>query len=143
MLPRSGGNGQLSVSPPDLAVVRGHGDRGSAAVNGAYFLRWHRDDFVSWEHPIADIEAAYAEVESLMSAGVFRRRRTPDAAGLSNNGGALLPTRPVGERWPTRRVNRILQQHSRRGGRTPVTTAEAFLRPALGRPNLTVRTSTT
>ncbi len=133
------------VSPPDLAVVRGHGIGGSAAVNGAYFLRWHRDDFVSWEHPIADIEAAYAEVESVMSASPFADDELPDAArAFEQWWGALLPTRPVGERWPAVGVNRIHSNSTceAAGGRR-VTTAEAFLRPALWRPNLTVRTSTT
>jgi hypothetical protein len=122
------------VSPPDLAVVRGHGIGGSAAVNGAYFLRWHRDDFVSWEHPIADIEAAYAEVESVMSASPFADDELPDAArAFEQWWGALLPTRPVGERWPAVGVNRIHSNSIRdaAGGRR-VTTAEAFLRPALG-----------
>ena len=132
------------VSPPDLSVVRGTGIGGSAAVNGAYFLRWHRDDFASWDHPVDAIEAAYAEVEAAMSVSPFGDDELPEAVhAFETWRGSRSPTHRIGDPWPVVGVNRVRSNSIRdaAGGRR-VTTAEAFLRPALGRPNLTVRSLT-
>jgi len=140
---RMGRTVSYPVSPAELSVVRGHGIGGSAAVNGAYFLRWHREDFGDWEHSIGDIEAAYTEVEAAMSVSPFGDDELPDAAhAFEAWWGTHLPTRRLDDRWPVTGVNRVHSNSIRdaAGGRR-VTTAEAFLRPALGRPNLTVRTA--
>ena len=141
---RMGRTVSYPVSPAELSVVRGHGIGGSAAVNGAYFLRWHREDFGNWEHSIGDIEAAYTEVEAAMSVSPFGDDELPGAAhAFEAWWGTHLPTRRLDDRWPVTGVNRVHSNSIRdaAGGRR-VTTAEAFLRPALGRPNLTVRSRT-
>ena len=50
---------------PGLAAARGSAIGGSSAVNGAYFLRWHRDDFASWPRgwDLDRIESAYDELD--------------------------------------------------------------------------------
>jgi choline dehydrogenase len=142
------------VRPDGSTVVRGNGIGGSAAVNGAYFLRWHRDDFRSWEHTLADIDAAYRDVESAMSVSAFRDDELTDtthafeqwfgpvAGGRSSVDAGRGPAGREGidSRWPRVGVNRVRSNSIRDacGGRR-VTSAEAILRPALDRSNLTVR----
>lgn len=47
-------------------LPRGRGLGGSSAVNGGYFLRWHRDDFDGWSPqvwPMSSIEAAFDHLD--------------------------------------------------------------------------------
>ncbi|MFE0749627.1 mycofactocin system GMC family oxidoreductase MftG [Gordonia sp. NPDC058843] len=128
----------LGVSAP-----RGSALGGSSAVNGGYFLRWHRDDFGSWpagwEPDVVD--AAYDEVDG--PAGTMGVQPVSDDE-LGDAGGAFehywsarVPARPVMQRWPVVGLNRVL---TNRTGVARRSAADAYLLPALSRPNLRVLT---
>ena len=125
---------------PDLSIVRGRGLGGSATVNGAYFMRWHRDDFDTWQGTwTADaIDEAYTELDATMAVHPYTDGElAPTARAFERYWGARCPTRPLDEKWPVVGVNRV-RSNSLDGARR--TSAEAYLRPHLTRPNLRVRT---
>ncbi|MGW0037642.1 mycofactocin system GMC family oxidoreductase MftG [Gordonia sp. NPDC003376] len=129
-----------------LPVVRGRGLGGSSAVNGAYFLRWHRDDFDGWPAgwDLDTVEAAYTELDGpggRMSASPFGDDELGDTAiAFESFWRTRVAVRAPADRWPIVGVNRVIS--NRRHG-LRMTSAEAFLRPAIGRPDLTVRTGVT
>nr|WP_307190329.1 mycofactocin system GMC family oxidoreductase MftG [Gordonia desulfuricans] len=144
------GSGEPHATPvPEasgLPVVRGRGLGGSSAVNGAYFLRRHRDDFDDWPAgwDLDTVEAAYAELDGphgRMSASPFGDDELGDTAiAFESFWRTRIPVRPPGDPWPIVGLNRVVS--NRRDG-LRMTSAEAFLRPAIGRPGLTVRTGVT
>lgn len=122
-----------------LSIVRGRGLGGSSAVNGAYFMRWHRDDFDSWrgQWTLGAIDTAYAEIEQRMEAAPYRDLDLADTAiAFEKYWGRVYPTRNVDDPWPTVGVNRV-RSNSVDGHRR--TAADAYLRPHLDRRNLQVR----
>nr|WP_064569445.1 mycofactocin system GMC family oxidoreductase MftG [Gordonia sp. LAM0048] len=129
----------------DLGVyaARGSALGGSSAVNGGYFLRWHRDDFGSWPagwEPDA-IADAYDELDA--PAGTMGVEPVADDE-LGDAGRAFerywserAPVRPIAQRWPVVGLNRVL---TNRSGVARRSAADAYLVPALSRPNLRVLT---
>jgi GMC family mycofactocin-associated oxidreductase len=126
-----------------LPVVRGSALGGSSAVNGGYFLRWHRDDFDDWPaqwSPEA-IAHAYDELDApdgTMGVTAFADDELVDVVRLFESYWAqAMPVRATADPWPIVGVNRV---RSNREGPLRRTSAEAYLRPAIDRPNLTVIT---
>lgn len=121
-------------------VVRGSGLGGSSVVNGAYFLRGHRDDYSAWPWSINEIEAEFVSLERAMSVSAFgdeelgivataferywRRSEAGTAGGAQN----VEPSA-----WPVAGLNRV--RSNRRDGHR-FTAADAFLSEM--RPNLRV-----
>ncbi|AFA74654.1 putative oxidoreductase, glucose-methanol-choline family [Gordonia polyisoprenivorans VH2] len=144
-LPISASSGFVTVhdAPPGQTVVRGRGLGGSSAINGGYFLRWHRDDFAGWPSGwgVDDVEAAYRELDDAdgpMSVHPFGEDDLgPAARAFERFWSTRVPVRDVTDRWPIIGLNRVLGNNAHR---LRTTSAEAFLRPALARPNLVVRT---
>lgn len=126
-----------------LGVVRGSGLGGSSAVNGGYFMRWHPDDFADWPTgwEIDHIAAAYAELDApggTMGVEPVSDDELGDAASaFEEYWSSRVPVRAVADRWPVVGVNRVL---GNRTGIVRMTAAEAYVRPALTRPNLRVVT---
>ncbi|EON33203.1 MULTISPECIES: mycofactocin system GMC family oxidoreductase MftG [Gordonia] len=126
-----------------VSAARGSALGGSSAVNGGYFLRWHRDDFGSWPagwEPDA-IAGAYDELDA--PTGTMGVGPVPDSE-LGDAGGAFehywsvrAPVRPIAQRWPVVGLNRVL---TNRSGLARRSAADAYLVPALSRPNLRVVT---
>ncbi|MEO9327776.1 mycofactocin system GMC family oxidoreductase MftG [Gordonia aurantiaca] len=129
-----------------LTAARGNAVGGSSAVNGGYFLRWHREDFASWPQgwDLARIEAAYDELDGptgTMSVSPVTDDELGDAGeAFEGHWSTRTAVRPLDERWPVVGVNRVL---SNRTGPLRRTAAEAYLASALGRPNLRVMTDCT
>ena len=133
-----------------LSVIRGRGLGGSSIVNGGYFLRWHREDFDGWLSgwSIADVEAAYDELDGgagpgggTMSVSPFADDELDDIClAYENHWARELPVREPAQPWPIVGVNRV---RSNRVGPLRMTAAEAYLRQAISRPNLTVLTAST
>ncbi|ALG85686.1 mycofactocin system GMC family oxidoreductase MftG [Gordonia phthalatica] len=117
-------------------VVRGFGLGGSSVINGGYFLRGHRDDYVSWPWPIEQIAAQFDAVEQAMSVSAFRDDElgTFARAVEAHWDGAGL-ARPLSDDggFAAFGLNRV--RSNRRDGHR-VTAAEAFL--SAPRPNLDV-----
>ncbi|WP_231894265.1 MULTISPECIES: mycofactocin system GMC family oxidoreductase MftG [unclassified Gordonia (in: high G+C Gram-positive bacteria)] len=123
-----------------LPVVRGRGLGGSSAVNGAYCMRFHRDDFDAWQGPWTPdvIDKAYAEVDEKMGVHPFPDADlAPTALAFERYWGETYSTRQLDDPWPLVGVNRV-RSNSVDGIRR--TAADAYLRPHLNRPNLRVRT---
>ena len=126
---------------PGLAAARGSAIGGSSAVNGAYFLRWHRDDFASWPRgwDLDRIESAYDELDGpggTMGVSPVADDELGDAGeSFERYWAARADVRPLEERWPVTGVNRV---RSNRVGSLRRTAAEAYLSRALDRPNLRV-----
>ncbi|MFW0795541.1 mycofactocin system GMC family oxidoreductase MftG [Gordonia sp. CPCC 205515] len=121
-----------------LAVIRGRGFGGSSVVNGGYFLRWHADDFARWPTGwgLTDIERCYDELDDTMSVSVFADDELTEVGRrFETHWATRLGARPLADRWPVVGVNRV---RSNRIGALRMTAGEAYLRPALTRPNLTV-----
>ncbi|MEP9393558.1 MULTISPECIES: mycofactocin system GMC family oxidoreductase MftG [Gordonia] len=124
-------------------VVRGRGLGGSSVVNGGYFLRWHDTDFASWPSGwgLAEVEAAYRELDD--PGGRMSVRPAADgelsaaARAFERYWASRVPTRDPVQRWPIVGLNRVLGNQV---DGLRMTAAEAYLRAAIGRPNLTVRT---
>lgn len=124
-----------------VTAARGSALGGSSAVNGGYFLRWHRDDFRSWPagwEPDA-VAAAYDELDG--PAGTMGVEPVPDDE-LGDAGfdferywATRVPVRPLTQRWPVVGLNRVL---TNRSGVARRSAADAYLVPALSRPNLRV-----
>ncbi|WP_035734740.1 mycofactocin system GMC family oxidoreductase MftG [Gordonia polyisoprenivorans] len=156
-LPISASSGFVTVhdAPPGQTVVRGRGLGGSSAINGGYFLRWHRDDFAGWPTGwgVDDVERAYRELDETdgpMSVHPFGEDDLgPAARAFERFWSTRVPVRDVTDRWPIIGLNRVLGNNElldnnavlgNSAHRLRTTSAEAFLRPALARPNLVVRT---
>ncbi|MEE3851113.1 mycofactocin system GMC family oxidoreductase MftG [Gordonia sp. LSe1-13] len=126
-----------------LGVVRGRGVGGSAAVNGGYFLRWHPDDFVGWpdDWGLEDIATSFDELDGpngTMGVSAFADDELADVVEHFETYWAKeLPVRAPRDAWPITGVNRV---RSNRDGRLRRTSAEAYLRPVVDRPNLSVVT---
>ncbi|MYR08727.1 mycofactocin system GMC family oxidoreductase MftG [Gordonia sp. SID5947] len=124
-----------------LGVVRGRGFGGSSSVNGGYFMRWHADDFVDWPPGwgIDEIDAAYTELDGrggTMSVSPFADDELAEVtATFESYWSDIVPARPLGDRWPIVGLNRV---RSNRDGMVRRTAAEAYLRGALNRENLTI-----
>ncbi|MGC5249442.1 mycofactocin system GMC family oxidoreductase MftG [Gordonia sp. DT219] len=124
-------------------VVRGRGLGGSSAINGGYFLRWHDTDFAGWPAgwDRGTVESAYRELDD--PDGTMSVRPAADAelgaaaSAFESFWSARVPVRDVAHRWPIVGLNRVLGNHL---GGLRMTAAEAYLRPAAGRPNLRVVT---
>ncbi|WP_246007973.1 mycofactocin system GMC family oxidoreductase MftG [Gordonia oryzae] len=144
-LPIGASSGFVTVhdAPPGQTVVRGRGLGGSSAINGGYFLRWHRDDFAGWPTGwgVDDVETAYRELDESggpMSVYPFGEDDLgPAARAFERFWSTRVPVREVTDRWPIIGLNRVLGNNAHR---LRTTSAEAFLRPALARSNLVVRT---
>lgn len=127
--------------PSGLAVVRGRGFGGSSSVNGGYFLRWHADDFADWPAGwrIDEIGASYAELDArggTMSVSPFADGELAEVtARFESYWSGIVPVRPPDDAWPIVGLNRV---RSNRDGMMRRTAAEAYLRDALGRTNLTI-----
>ncbi|GAC47241.1 mycofactocin system GMC family oxidoreductase MftG [Gordonia aichiensis] len=122
-----------------LSIVRGRGLGGSSTVNGAYFMRWHRDDFDSWrgQWTLGAIDKAYAEIEQRMEAAPYRDLDLADTAiAFEKYWGTVYSSRNIDDPWPTVGVNRV-RSNSVDGRRR--TAADAYLRSHLDRRNLRVR----
>lgn len=123
-------------------VIRGRGIGGSAAVNGGYFLRWHPSDFAAWPSgwSLTDIADSYTELDApgaAMSVHPFTDDElSPAAAAFEAYFAPRVRVRDTQARWPVTGLNRVLTNSA--AGRR-ISTAEAFLSPASGRPNLQVR----
>ncbi|WP_231373832.1 mycofactocin system GMC family oxidoreductase MftG [Nocardia sp. 348MFTsu5.1] len=50
-------------------LPRGRGLGGSSAVNGGYFMRWHKADFAGWPWPQQEIAAAYDRLDGGEAGG--------------------------------------------------------------------------
>ena len=124
-----------------LTAARGSAVGGSSAVNGGYFLRWHRDDFADWPSgwDLDAVDAAYSELDGIagsMSVSPVSDDELGDAGGaFERYWSTRVPVRPVDARWPVVGVNRVL---GNRSGMLRRTAAEAYLEHALDRPNLRV-----
>lgn len=130
-----------------LPVVRGRVLGGSSAVNGAYFLRWHHDDvdgwLSGWEPEV--IDRAYDELDGgtggeggTMAVSAFSDDEIgPVATAFERWWARSLPTRGHDAPWPIVGVNRVRSNHVSGHRRTA---ADAYLRPASSRSNLTVVT---
>lgn len=124
-----------------LGVVRGSGLGGSSVINGGYFLRWHRSDFDDWPAGwrTADVEAAYRELDGpggTMTVSPFAEQELPEVArAFESYWAADYSVRNPEDPWPIVGVNRV---RSNRTAGLRMTAAEAYLRPALDRPNLQV-----
>ncbi|WOC13023.1 Oxygen-dependent choline dehydrogenase [Gordonia sp. MP11Mi] len=113
-------------------VVRGSGVGGSSAINGAYFLRGHRDDYASWPWTGAEIGAAFDDADALMRTtsfadhelGVLARTFETACGGAVNTGS-----------WPGDGLNRV-RSNRVDGARW---TAGHVLSAAARRPGLTIR----
>ncbi|GAA3698318.1 mycofactocin system GMC family oxidoreductase MftG [Gordonia hankookensis] len=127
--------------PSGLAVVRGRGLGGSSSVNGGYFMRWHADDFVDWPSGwrIDEIGASYAELDGrggTMSVSPFADDELAEVTTrFESYWSDIVPVRPPADAWPIVGLNRV---RSNRDGMVRRTAAEAYLRGALDRPNLTI-----
>ncbi|MDY6809584.1 MAG: mycofactocin system GMC family oxidoreductase MftG [Actinomycetota bacterium] len=128
-----------------LPVVRGRALGGSSAVNGGYFLRWHPGDFAGWPDGWTReaITHAYDELDApggAMGVTAFADDELADVVGLFESHWAQTrPVRAPADPWPIVGVNRV---RSNRDGPLRRTSAEAYLRPAIDRPNLSVITDT-
>lgn len=126
-----------------LPVVRGSAIGGSSVVNGGYFLRWHEGDFAGWPDGWTGelIARAYDELDApdgTMGVAAFADDELGDVVGLFESYWArTLPVRDVAEQWPIVGVNRV---RSNRDGPSRRTSAQAYLRPAIDRPNLSLIT---
>lgn len=136
-----------------LAVPRGRGLGGSAAVNGGYFLRWHHRDVdalvAAANTPEVFSSASVADAYDVLDGGrcgggsmsvhtVGDDDLSPAVTALES----LLRTTqgpPVEPPWPDTGWMRV-RTNRRDGAR--VTTWAAFTEPALRRPNLMVLTGT-
>ncbi|GAC67760.1 mycofactocin system GMC family oxidoreductase MftG [Gordonia soli] len=132
------------VEDSGLAMVRGRALGGSSVVNGGYFLRAHADDLAGWSSgwTAERVAGAYDELDrpgGTMSASPFADDELSEATlAFENHWAKSYPVRPIESREVTVGVNRVV---SNREGGLRRTAAEAYLRPALGRPGLTVRAS--
>ncbi|MCF8609795.1 mycofactocin system GMC family oxidoreductase MftG [Gordonia sp. HY285] len=133
---------RLPIDSPDRAtpiverggrpVVRGSGVGGSSAINGAYFLRGHRDDYRSWPWSGDEVDSAFDAAAASMRATPFADdelgvlARTFEAAC-----GGPVNTGP----WPSDGLNRVWSNRVD-GARW---TAGHVLSAAAGRPGLTIR----
>ncbi|MCX2754660.1 MULTISPECIES: mycofactocin system GMC family oxidoreductase MftG [unclassified Gordonia (in: high G+C Gram-positive bacteria)] len=129
-----------------VSAARGSALGGSSAVNGGYFLRWHRDDFGTWPagwglDAIAD---AYDELDALggtMGVEPVADDELGDAGtAFERYWTARAPVRPLAQRWPVVGLNRV---PINRSGLARRSAADAYLVPALSRPNLRVVTGCT
>lgn len=126
-----------------LTAARGCAIGGSSVVNGGYFLRWHPNDFAAWPvgWDLDAIDAAYSELDGgggggTMSVSPVSDDELGDAGrAFERYWSARTAVRPIHDRWPVVGVNRVL---GNRSGMLRRTAAEAYLAPALGRPNLRV-----
>ncbi|MCZ4650662.1 mycofactocin system GMC family oxidoreductase MftG [Gordonia amicalis] len=124
-----------------LTAARGCAVGGSSVVNGGYFLRWHQDDFADWPEGwgLEAIDAAYSELDGsdgTMGVSPVSDDELGDAGtAFERYWSSREVTRPLGVRWPVIGVNRVL---GNRSGMLRRTAAEAYLEPALRRPNLRV-----
>ncbi|ETA04586.1 oxidoreductase [Gordonia alkanivorans CGMCC 6845] len=128
-----------------LTAARGSAIGGSSVVNGGYFLRWHPEDFADWPEgwDLDAVEAAYSELDGGGDGdgGTMGVSPVPDDelgdAGTSfeRYWSARAAVRPLDDRWPVTGVNRVL---GNRSGMERRTAAQAYLEPALDRPNLRV-----
>ncbi|MDL9937902.1 mycofactocin system GMC family oxidoreductase MftG [Gordonia sp. ABSL1-1] len=129
-----------------LQIVRGSGLGGSSVINGGYFLRWHVEDFHGWPDGWGrdEVETAYTELDGpggAMGVDILDDSEIGDTAmAFESYWSARMPSRPAGERWPIVGLNRV---PCNRAGRLRMTAAEAYLRPATGRPNLRVLANST
>lgn len=127
------------------SLPRGRGLGGSSAVNGGYFMRWHDDDFVDWDPDSwtpDSIAAAYAEIDGgVDGGGAMSVRRlvdgelSPFAAAFETHWAESGYDR-VDDVAPRVGVNRV-RSNSIGSQRMPAD--RAYLWPARGRSNLTVR----
>lgn len=131
-----------------LSVIRGGGLGGSSIVNGGYFLRRHRSDFddwlTGWDHH--DVERSFDELDGgaggggTMHVSAIADEQLGDIErAFEQYWARSLPVRPPSDPWPIVGVNRV---RVNRIGDQRMTAAEAYLRPAADRANLTVRTAT-
>ncbi|MFT4394010.1 mycofactocin system GMC family oxidoreductase MftG [Gordonia lacunae] len=130
-----------------VSAARGSALGGSSAVNGGYFLRWHRDDFGSWPagwepDSIADAyDELDAPVRGTMGVGPVPDDELGDAGrAFERYWSERAPVRPMTQRWPVVGLNRVLTNRRGVGRRSA---ADAYLAPALSRPNLRVLTGHT
>ncbi|WAC56533.1 mycofactocin system GMC family oxidoreductase MftG [Gordonia sp. SL306] len=127
--------------PSGLAVVRGRGLGGSSSVNGGYFMRWHAGDFADWPSGWRpdEIGASYAELDGrggTMSVSPFTDDELAEVATrFESYWSDIVPVRPPADAWPIVGLNRV---RSNRDGMVRRTAAEAYLRGALDRTNLTI-----
>lgn len=130
---------------PELTVVRGRGLGGSSAVNGGYFMRWHDGDLLglaaAGDWSMGQIENAYAELDGprgTMRAAEWRTDELTDAGrAFEDYWSARVGVRTAGDRRPIVGLNRVVSNHI---GRQRFTAFDGYLRDALSRPNLRVRT---
>lgn len=123
-----------------LSIVRGRGLGGSSAVNGGYFLRWHRSDLADlvergpWS--AQRIEAAYRELDDAMSVSPWHDDELSDASvAFENYWSARGDVRDPDDPWPIVGLNRV---RSNRRGRLRFSAFDGYLGAAISRPNLTV-----
>nr|WP_221247178.1 mycofactocin system GMC family oxidoreductase MftG [Gordonia humi] len=124
-----------AVSVPEgggRPVVRGRGLGGSSAINGGYFLRGHRADYVSWPWPEAEIADAFRVATGLMRATPFADAELGDVARAFETWHAGATNTAA---WPTEGVNRVWSNRVD-GARW---TSAHVLAAAGPRPGLTVR----
>lgn len=113
-------------------VVRGSGVGGSSAINGAYFLRGHRDDYRSWPWSDDEITSVFDEASTMMRATPFADAELGVVARTFEavfGGGAHIGV------WPRDGLDRVWS--NRVGGAR--WTAGHVLAEATARPCLTVR----
>ncbi|GAA1461076.1 mycofactocin system GMC family oxidoreductase MftG [Williamsia maris] len=128
------------------ALPRGRGPGGSSAVNGGYFMRWHDDDFAGWDRDSWDLDtiaAAYTDIDGGADGGGAMSVReftddelTPIAAAFEKHW-KDDGYEQIDSVTPRVGVNRV-RSNSRGSQRVPAD--RAYLWPARGRSNLTVRT---
>lgn len=124
-------------------VVRGRGLGGSAAVNGGYFLRWHPDDFDQWPAGwgLPEIERAYLELDGPGGTMGVHPFGESDLGALGvafeRFWASRVSVRDIHRRWPIVGLNRVLGNNV---AGLRMTSAQAYLRPALARRDLTVVT---
>ncbi|MCF8608024.1 mycofactocin system GMC family oxidoreductase MftG [Gordonia sp. HY442] len=133
---------RLPIDSPDRAVpiverggrpiVRGTGVGGSSSINGAYFLRGHRDDYESWPWTAAELDTAFDDADAVMRATAFADDDLGDVAHAFEDAcGSDVNSGP----WPRDGVNRVWSNRVD-GARW---TAGHVLSEAVDRPGLTIR----
>lgn len=121
-----------------LPIVRGSGWGGSSAINGGYFLRWHREDFAAWPQPWS---AGRAHFGYTYAEAALKARRVADA-DLSDAAWAAekywrrtYPEIDDDHRWTAVGINRV-RVNAVDGRRQDA--ASKYLRIAQRRQNLTM-----
>ena len=101
-LPLGGDRARRYAEARGRDVVRGRGLGGSAAVNGGYFLRGHRDDYADWPWPHERIAAGWRH-RSWPGGSRWRAPRAASGVPPTRASCRGPPSGSATPRWPRRR----------------------------------------